>query len=120
MAVQKGIVTADPEGTRKMLFQDVSDAQLEILNKNLVPQSIDVYWDKTTFAAWRHIPTTYVHTMKDVPSTVAIQHYLVDTAKASGKCMVDKQIKREVGHCPFLTQPDWTVEMLKIEAGEKL
>lgn len=73
----------------------------------------------TTYAAWRIIPTTYILCMNDKPSTVAAAQYLIDTAKASGEHKIDNVIKHNVGHSPFISQPEWLATRLIEEAGRE-
>lgn len=73
----------------------------------------------TTYAAWRVIPTTYILCMGDKPSTVAAAQYLIDTAKASGQHKIDRVIKRDVGHSPFISQPEWLAQTLIEGAGRE-
>lgn len=56
-------------------------------------------------------------TKQDIPTTVAAEHFLIATAKASGHHKLDNIVERDVGHSPFLSQPEWTVEMLLQEAA---
>jgi pimeloyl-ACP methyl ester carboxylesterase len=116
----RGIVTVNAEDVKGLMYQDLSDEDALEVAKTLVPQSLGPFWCTTTYAAWRFIPTTYVLTLRDKPSTVAAAEYLVESAKKSGQCKVDKVIRREVGHAPFWSQPEWTVEMLVEEANRKV
>lgn len=113
----RGIVTVNPEDVKGLMYQDLPDEDALEVAKTLVPQSLGPFWCTTTYAAWRIIPTTYVLTMMDKPSTVAAAEYLVENAKKSGKCKVDNIIRRDVGHAPFWSQPEWTVEMFLQETS---
>lgn len=73
----------------------------------------------TTHAAWRIIPTTYILCMNDKPSTVAAAQYLIETAKASGEHKIDNVIKHNVGHSPFISQPEWLAKRLIEEASRE-
>lgn len=73
----------------------------------------------TTHAAWRIIPTTYILCMGDKPTTVAAAQYLIDTAKASGQHRIDNVIKHDVGHSPFISQPEWLAQTLIGEASRE-
>lgn len=57
--------------------------------------------------------------MGDKPSTVAAAQYLIDTAKASGQHKIDNVIKHDVGHSPFISQPEWLAKTLVEEAGRE-
>lgn len=109
-------MTADPAGAKDMMYQDCSEEQVKNLIAELRPHSLAVFWSKTTYAAWRAIPTTYVICEKDSPSTVAAANWLIDAAKSSGTHAIDQVVHHDVGHSPFISQPEWTVEMLKEQA----
>jgi hypothetical protein len=74
----------------------------------------------TTDAAWRVIPTTYILCMEDKPSTVAAAQYLIETAMAGGEHKIDHVIKHNVGHSPFISQPEWLAKTLIGEAGRQV
>jgi hypothetical protein len=96
-----------------MFYQDLSDHDAEQLGKALRPMSLGPYWSPTTFAAWRKIPTTYVLCTKDAPATVEAAEFLIQSAQSSRPQMIDKVIRRDVGHSPFFSQPEWTAQMLR-------
>ncbi|OTA99275.1 hypothetical protein M426DRAFT_325259 [Hypoxylon sp. CI-4A] len=111
-----GIITIQPEDAKDMFYQDIDDETVAQLAKDLRPQSFGAYWSTTTFAAWRIIPTTYILTTGDRPSTVVAARYLVDSAKASGPHKIEKIIEVDTGHSPFFSRPEWTVQTLIEEA----
>lgn len=86
----------------------------------LRPQSLGVFWSTTSFAAWQHVPTTYVICENDSPSTVQAAGYLLSSAQATEGSKVDTVVKQQVGHSPFLSQPEWTADMLRKAAGENI
>ncbi|KAI1150273.1 alpha/beta-hydrolase [Nemania diffusa] len=110
--LEKGIITILPEDAKGMFYQDLDDETAAELAKALRPQSFGAFWSTTTHAAWRIIPTTYILTLKDVPTTVAAAKYLIDTAKASSPHKIDNVIEVEAGHSPFISKPEWTAETL--------
>lgn len=82
--------------------------------------SIGVLWSKTTYAAWRTIPTTVVLCEKDVTVPLQMVEDMVVAAQANEPNMIDVVERNETaGHFPMLSQPDWTVDMLRRAAGEK-
>lgn len=117
---QTGIITVLPEDAKDMFYQDVDDATVAELAKDLRPHSFAAFWSTTTYAAWRHIPTTYILCLGDRPSTVVAAQYLVDTAKSSGPHKIDNLIKHDVGHSPFISQPEWLATTLIEEAGRQV
>ncbi|SPQ27124.1 b2bc2dc6-a840-44dc-b43c-31d39453e0cb [Thermothielavioides terrestris] len=114
--LEAGIITVRPEDAKAMFYQDMDDATVAELAKDLRPQSFGAYWSTTTYAAWRDIPTTYILCTGDKPTTVAAAQHLVDSAKASGRHRIDNVIKVDAGHSPFISRPDWTAATLIQEA----
>lgn len=100
-----------------MFYQDLDDDTVAELAKDLQPQSFGAFWSTTTYAAWRHIPTTYILCTADVPTTISAAQYLVDSAKASGPHKIDNLIKVDAGHSPFISKPEWIASTLIEEAG---
>ncbi|KAL8947424.1 MAG: hypothetical protein Q9222_006292 [Ikaeria aurantiellina] len=117
--LETGIVTVEPEDAKGLFYQDLSNEAALDLAKHLRPQSIGVYWSKTSYAAWKHIPTTYVICEDDSPSTVAAAGYLVSSAQKAEGSKVDRVLRHQVGHSPFLSQPEWTAQMLMGEVGKE-
>ncbi|KAI0146145.1 alpha/beta-hydrolase [Xylariaceae sp. FL1272] len=115
--MQQGTVTVSPKDAKELFYQDFSDAEVADLAKDLRPQSIGSYWSKTEHAAWRVIPTTYILTLKDSPSTVVAARHLVETARAGGNHKIDNVIEVESGHSPFINMPEWVAKTLIEEAS---
>ncbi|KAI1804212.1 alpha/beta-hydrolase [Daldinia bambusicola] len=107
-----GVVTVSPEDAKAMFYQDLDDATIAELAKDLRPQSVGSFWSSTTYAAWRYIPTTYIFCLGDHPSTLVATRYLVDTARAGGTHKIEKVIEVDAGHSPFISKPEWTAETL--------
>ncbi|KAI1470489.1 alpha/beta-hydrolase [Daldinia caldariorum] len=107
-----GVVTVSPEDAKDMFYQDLDDATIAELVKDLRPQSVGSFWSSTTYAAWRYIPTTCIICLQDNPSTVLAIRYLVDTAKVSGQHKIEKVVEVDAGHSPFISKPEWTAEAL--------
>ena len=103
-----------------MFYQDLSDDEAAEWAAALKPQSLGVYWSKTDYAAWKHIPTTYVVCEGDMPSTVLAIGHLLDGVRATPDHKLDIVVKGSAGHSPFLSQPEWMSKVLREAAGEKL
>lgn len=103
-----------------MMYQDVPDEEVAAISTSLVPQSLAGNWCTSTHAAWRHIPTTYVMTLRDQRATVAAEEWILKNAIESGRHMIDRVIRREVGHSPFWSQPEWLARMLVEEAERSM
>ena len=109
-----------PEAAKKMWYHDIPEAEAEECLKTMVRhQSIGVFWSKTTVAAWRYIPTTYIYCGDDRTMPKAFAEKLVGDAKATKDHMIDTVEECEgSGHFPMLSRPDWVVGALKRAAGE--
>ncbi|KAI0206836.1 alpha/beta-hydrolase [Astrocystis sublimbata] len=114
--LEKGTVVVLPEDAKDMFYQDLDDETAADLAKDLRPHSFASYWGTTDHAAWRIIPTTYIVTLNDRPSTVDACRHLIDAAKASGHHKIDRVIEVEAGHSPFISKPEWTAKTLIEEA----
>ncbi|CAG8977375.1 hypothetical protein HYALB_00007005 [Hymenoscyphus albidus] len=58
--LQTNTATPVPDLTTTTLFSDMAPQQANFWTSQLLPQSLGVFWSRTTYAAWRHIPSTYV------------------------------------------------------------
>lgn len=97
----------------------MSPQEAQYWTAQLVPQSIGVYWSKTTYAAWRYIPSTYVLSGQDQTVTLPYAEVVLAAAQASRPNMIDKVERcEEGGHCIMLSKVHWTCEMLRRAAGE--
>ncbi|KAL5410488.1 hypothetical protein PMIN03_005375 [Paraphaeosphaeria minitans] len=112
----RGIYYVHPSHVKAMMYQDVPDAEVAAIAAQLVPQSLAGNWCTSLFAAWRWIPSTYVITLGDQEATVAAEEWIVKSAAESGRCAVDRVVRREVGHCPHWSQAEWMAGLLVEEA----
>ena len=110
-------MTVGPEDAKDVFYQDLPDEKISELAAKLRPQSLGVFWSTTTYAAWRYIPTTYVICLKDAPTTLTAVDGLLALVRSTDNHKLDTVIRREVGHSPFISQPEWTAEMLKETAS---
>ena len=110
----------EPEDAKGLLFQDLQDDVAKEVARTLRPQSLGPLWSTTSFAAWKHVPTTYVICEDYIPSTVAAAGFLVSSAQATEGNKVDTVVKIKAGHSPMLSQPERTAHVLRQAAGEKL
>ncbi|KAI1188030.1 alpha/beta-hydrolase [Nemania serpens] len=115
--LEKGTIIVLPEDAKDMFYQDLDDETAVELAKDLRPHSFASFWGTTEHAAWRIIPTTYIVTLRDRPSTVAACRYLIDAAKASGLHKIDRVVEVEAGHSPFISKPELTAKTLIEEAN---
>jgi hypothetical protein len=117
---QAGITTIDPTEAIDVFYKDMSKSEAEYWASQLLPQSIGVFWSRTTYAAWRYIPSTYVLCGRDQSITLPYGEMILKAAQDSQPNMIDAVEKCDVaGHCVMLSQVQWTVDMLRRAAGER-
>jgi hypothetical protein len=107
-------MSVDPKVAREVLYNDLPEHESSYWISQLVPQSIGPYWSKTTYAAWRYIPSTYVLCGKDQTITLPYAEIVLAAAQESKPNCIDR-IERceEAGSCVMLSQVEWCVDMLR-------
>jgi hypothetical protein len=104
----------------KIFYNDLPPNEAEYYASQLQPQSVGVFWSKTTYAAWRYIPTTYVLCGQDQFLTLPYAEMILKAAGDSKPNMIDTVEKCEpAGHSVMLSQVSWTANMLRRAAGER-
>jgi len=118
--VQAGITTIDPRQARAVFYNDMPRAEADYWISQLQPQSIGVFWSRTTYAAWRYIPTTYVLCGQDQCITLGYAEMMLQATQDSRPNMIDTIERCENGgHCIMLSRVEWTMNMLRRAAGER-
>jgi hypothetical protein len=103
-----------------VFYNDMPKQEAEYWASQILPQSIGVFWSKTTYAAWRYIPTTYVLCGKDQSITLPYGEMILKAAQDSKPNMIDTVERCDEGsHSVMLSQVPWTVDMLRRAAGER-
>ena len=106
--------------TPQYFYNDLPLDQQEYWTSKLQPISLGVFWSKSSYAAWRVIPTTAVLCENDKTLPLQMAEYMLAAAQADKPNMIDTVERNETaGHFVMLSQPDWTVDMLRRAAGEK-
>ncbi|KAF2870149.1 Alpha/beta hydrolase fold-1 [Massariosphaeria phaeospora] len=109
---ENGIVNVEKEDIKPVWFHDLPDEEAEYWASKAVPQSVGVFWSTSTYAGWRHIPSTYVVCSDDKSFGVPYAEYLINSAKESGPVeLVVETI--DAGHFPMLSQPSKVVDVLR-------
>ncbi|KAJ5798416.1 uncharacterized protein N7503_007712 [Penicillium pulvis] len=105
---------ADPD---KVFYNDCDDAQVERAVAALRSHSYQSFHSICTYAAWKHIPSTYLYCLKDAAIPLAVQKMMVEgTAKGSG--MRTETVN--ASHSPFISQPDELTAAIRRAAGESI
>ena len=112
------MVAFDEDAARQIFYNDLDGATAKEWQSKLLPQSIGIYFSTTTYAAWKHIPTTFVICEKDLALPKASAVAFIKGAKEATPTAFDTIETVDSGHFPMLSQPDWTTRMLRRAAGE--
>lgn len=104
------VMAKDPVTT---FYNDLPRETGERLAARLKRQSYRVFASKTTYSAWRHVPTTYLYTENDSALPIQFQKMMVE-----GSGVDVKTETFDAGHSVFLTLPDKVVESIRRAAGE--
>ncbi|GME45753.1 Prolyl aminopeptidase protein [Neofusicoccum parvum] len=96
------------------------DVPYELATKNIAslqPHSYQTFWSKTGYAAWKHIPSTYLVCEDDKAIPAQSQDGLLAGAKENGG-KFDTVERVKASHSPFLSVPEWTAGALRRACGE--
>ncbi|MCJ1404792.1 hypothetical protein MMC11_008018 [Xylographa trunciseda] len=116
---ERGIVTVDPEDAKRIFYYDLSSAEGDEWASKLTHQSVGVYSSTTTYAAWRHIPSTYVIGEREKTTfTPQVVDFIINTAKQLEPSAFDVIERCDGGHCLMISYPQWLADVLRSAAGE--
>jgi pimeloyl-ACP methyl ester carboxylesterase len=119
--IEKGTISIDHVGARSVFYNDLSPEEGAKWAAKLRPQSIGVYSSTTTYAAWRHVPSTYVMAPEDKsPFSPELCKFMIEGARQQVPTAFDVVETCEGGgHCLMISQPQWLAGVLRRAAGEK-
>jgi pimeloyl-ACP methyl ester carboxylesterase len=117
---EKGTASVDLEAAKSVFYNDLSPEEGAKWAAKLRPQSMGVYNSTTTYAAWRHVPSTYVIAAEDkAPLTPAVAKIMIDAARQQVPTAFDVVETCEGGgHCLMIGHPEWLAGVLQRAAGE--
>ena len=96
-------------------YHDLPLNEAEEAVSNLRLHSTGALWSDATYAAWKHIPSTYLVCENDQAIPLAAQEAMI--ADPEAKFTVERCI---ASHSPMLSMPDFTTEVVRRAAGEKI
>ncbi|TKA37268.1 hypothetical protein B0A54_11253 [Friedmanniomyces endolithicus] len=104
-----------PTRVGEIFYNDCSPEQIEAAKRDIKPQSTLCFLLPLTYAAWKHIPSTYLVCEKDMGIPVVAQEAMISQPGA------DFTVERcGASHSPFLSIPDFTAGVVRRAAGEKV
>ena len=102
----------DPE---ERFYNGCSPEDIKMAVANLKLHSVGAMWSNPTYAAWKHIPSTYLVCENDNGMPLEAQEAMIGQPEA--KFEVERC---EAGHSRFLSMPDFTAKVVRRAAGEEL
>lgn len=91
-----------PDNPQKIFYNDLPEEKAQDLVKQIKPQSYQVMHSKLSYAAWKHVPCTYLYCSRDMAIPLEVQKMMVNET-AGGVDMRTDEI--DAGHSPFLSKP---------------
>ncbi|USP80760.1 uncharacterized protein yc1106_08034 [Curvularia clavata] len=102
----------------ELLYNDLPEDEQKKWIATLQTQALSSFITPATYAAWMHIPSSYLLCEEDRAIAPAVQEAMVKAAKEAGADMKVTRIKS--GHSPFLSRTEETAEWIRGVAGEKV
>ena len=105
-----------PETVEQVFYNDCPLHVVEDQKKHIrpIPPSV-LSAHKARYAAWKHIPSTYLVCEQDNAVPLAAQEALISQPGAQFR------VERcPASHSPFLSMPDLTAEVVRRAAGEQM
>ena len=104
-----------PGGPEERFYNDASDRKvLDELVNGLEPQAVGTFYSKSTYAAWKDVPTTYIGCNLDNAIPVQGQKAMVGIANAAlkdaGKEQGVYEAWLESSHSPMISMPERLAE----------
>ena len=105
--------TCVPVRNEEIFYNDCTTEQIEAARAAIRPQSTLCFLLPLTYAAWKHIPSTYLVCENDKAIPLAAQEGMI--AQPGASFTVERC---KASHSPFLSMPDFTAEVVRRAAGE--
>lgn len=97
----------NPDTPEQIFYNDIPEDDVKQLVRQLKPQSYRVMHSPLTFAAWKHVPWTYLYCSRDKAIPPEIQKMMVEGTAAGYGIRTDEI---DAGHSPQLTKPNEVAE----------
>lgn len=92
-----GMGTLDPDGARRILFNDVDAATSAPIIEALGPHRLSTFGEAPTALGWKEHPSTYILTTNDLVFSPALQRQMAKNAT--------QVVEVDSGHIPLLSRP---------------
>jgi pimeloyl-ACP methyl ester carboxylesterase len=102
-----------PATPRETFYNDMGGLDAERAVEALKPHSYQTFHSKVTFAAWRHVPSTYLYCLRDEAIPLSVQKMMVEEV-AKGIEIHTHVV--DASHSPFFTKPGHVADAIKAAA----
>jgi hypothetical protein len=107
--------TSFPHDPMYRFYHDVDPELAQQAIANLGKHSLKAKWSPATYAAWKHIPSTYLLCEADRAIPLEVQEAMI--AAPGANFTVERCAS---GHSPWMVMPDFTADVVRRAAGEKI
>lgn len=101
---------------REIFYSNLPDAEAAHWISKLQRQSLKTFVAPAGWAAWKHIPSTYVVCGQDRAIPVLAQEGIISQEGAKFEVVRFE----DANHSPFLSMPKETADVIRRAAGEKV
>lgn len=101
---------------KDICYNDLSDADAEHWTSLIKHHSYGAFFSKTTYPAWKHIPATYLLCEDDHAIPIEQQEKMVKLV-GQGNWTTERC---KCSHSPFLSEPEFTSQVIRRAAGEQV
>ena len=108
-------MVVNPAVPTERFYHDLDSKAAEVAARDIRPFSNRCFASKSTYAAWKHVPSTYLFCEKDRAVPIEVQKYMVQTSGVEWKTETLNS-----SHTPFLSMPEETAKAIRRAAGEKV
>jgi pimeloyl-ACP methyl ester carboxylesterase len=106
-----------PATPEKVFYNDCDEVQVKDAVAALAAHSYQTFHSPCTYAAWKHVPSTYLYCLKDAAIPLTVQMMMVEeTAKGYGM----KTETVDASHSPFYSKPGELTAAIRRAAGEDI
>lgn len=104
-----------PATPDQIFYNDCDDEQVKNAVAALEAHSYQTFHSPCTYAAWKHVPSTYLYCRKDAAIPLTVQMMMVEeTAKGFG---INTETV-DASHSPFYSKPDEVTAAILRAAGD--
>ncbi|GLA80550.1 hypothetical protein AtubIFM56815_001374 [Aspergillus tubingensis] len=99
-----------PATPRETFYNDMNELDAKRAVEALKPHSYQTFHSNITFAAWKHVPSTYLYCLRDEAIPLSVQKTMVEEV-AKGIQIQTHLV--DASHSPFYTAPDHVADAIK-------